>query len=213
MEPHYHEIHHHADLEQDGGAQPQHSRRRRRADTRRGAKGQALRAVNIALVAVLMAVLFGVVLREGHRTMHRRGSTSEMLSKSPSSQNIRRAALSRVQKKGGQGILHISERKIADLMTRIEALGLRAVGVADEFIGGSGRAVNKLRYFPTGTQAAREGHDIHRRGGSNNLASSSLQHSRHRRPSIDRTLHAKTNSYVTKLYRAKRGTYDARTGA
>jgi hypothetical protein len=220
MEPHYHEIHQHApDLEQDGGVQPQHSRRRGHADTR-GARGQALRAVNLALVTILMAVLFGVVLREGRRPMQRRGSTSEMLSISSSSQNRRRAALSGARKKGGQGILDISEHKIADLMKRIEALGLRAVDATEGFIGGSGRseravntAASKMRFahFTTGTRATRESHRMHRRGDANNL-SSSLQYSWQGRPLANRTLHVKTKTRVTKLYRARRGTFDPRTG-
>jgi hypothetical protein len=65
----------------------------------------------------------------------------------------------------------ISEQKIADLTRRIEALGLRAEDVHEEFICGSGRggqAINKtaskvrFTHLPTGIQAVSQ--QVHARG-------------------------------------------------
>ena len=66
----------------------------------------------------------------------------------------------------------ISEQKIADLTRRIEALGLRAEDVHEEFICGSGRggqAINKtaskvrFTHLPTGIQAVSQ--QVLMRGG------------------------------------------------
>jgi hypothetical protein len=212
MESHYIEIpHHHHDFEHDGGAEPHRARVRRDA-SRRGPEERSL-----VLAKIFMAVLLGAVLWQGHRVHRRGGSTSELLATSSSSQNIRRVALSRARRnKGGPGIggsiLDVTERKMADLVRRIEALGLRAVDETEEFIGGSGgrevtNTANKVQvaYPRAGTRAASP-----RR--SRNVSSSQI--SRHDyQPQVNRTLRVKLKTPSTKLYRAKRGTFDARTGA